>query len=324
MQSALVIGTSSDFRRTVLEQLGNTGLFGDIYCASELQGLEETLRVYCPQAIFYIAESNDAVKLNLFQYIQKLEAFRDIPLLAFIPSDNPEDRVSILEKGAIDCLSLAMSNNEMTARIRNHLRLRTRLDHLRQTKKDLVRLALTDSLTGLYNRAFFDVTLDAEMSRSSRSGAPLSLMMIDVDNFKRINDFYGHQFGDQVLCRIAKSIENLTRESDTAGRFGGEEFVALLPGMDAPQAYAMASRIRQHISRELWDTRFHEPLATVSIGISCLTKSDPLTAQELLAYADHALYAAKNKGRNRTEIFSLAKFDPAPLSHFGPERATYA
>lgn len=164
----------------------------------------------------------------------------------------------------------------------------------------LEQLSLSDSLTGLANRRAFDQALEREHVRQQRTASPLSVLMLDVDHFKNVNDRYGHSTGDDYLRAIAQVLKKtVMRSTDLAARHGGEEFACLLPDTGAPQAQALAERIRQSIERlTLPNTRAGQTSLTISIGVATLQTSHA-SAQELLEAADAALYAAKRAGRNQ-------------------------
>jgi diguanylate cyclase (GGDEF)-like protein len=164
-------------------------------------------------------------------------------------------------------------------------RLHTELEHL----------ATRDSLTNALTRRHMDEACAKELERSCRNGHKMALMMLDLDHFKVVNDIYGHQAGDQVLIRFVAKVSALLRKADQLGRFGGEEFVLLLPETTLDEAVAVAERIRETCTHQ-----DQEPSCTVSIGITTNHK-DSDTMDKLLARADAALYRAKSRGRNRVE-----------------------
>jgi diguanylate cyclase (GGDEF)-like protein len=159
-------------------------------------------------------------------------------------------------------------------------------------------LADLDQLTGLYNRRYFDYILKLENKRHQRDKQPLGLLFLDIDHFKRLNDTYGHQAGDLALQELGRLLSSCLRETDTAARFGGEEFVLLLPNTNTEQAAILADRLRQEVSRLRIPYQDFELSFTVSIGVSSLTPEPDLARQLLLEQADQALYLAKAKGRN--------------------------
>lgn len=166
-------------------------------------------------------------------------------------------------------------------------------------------LAITDGLTGLYNRRYFQQMIDIEFARSKRYCSDLSIALFDIDHFKRVNDTYGHQFGDKVLAEISKIIQNFLRKTDYVARYGGEEFIAVLPETDLTSAMIPMERLRQAIESHSFKYGNESIKVTVSIGISAVTP-DILLDDELIKRADQALYLAKQNGRNRVEYYNMA------------------
>jgi diguanylate cyclase (GGDEF)-like protein/PAS domain S-box-containing protein len=162
---------------------------------------------------------------------------------------------------------------------------------------NLARLLTTDHLTGVSSRAHFFEIAASEVARSKRHSRALSVVMLDADYFKRINDTAGHQAGDEVLKRIAEEAKGLLRESDTVARLGGEEFILMLPSTTTGEAMAVAERLRVAVERARIDTAAGQLKATVSLGVASLSPANP-TLEGLLAAADRALYDAKRAGRN--------------------------
>ena len=164
------------------------------------------------------------------------------------------------------------------------------------------RYAMTDALTGLHNRGWLDDAFDREVKRSERDQLPLSLIMIDVDNFKKYNDDYGHLAGDHVLTAAARSIRSPLRPNDLVARFGGEEFAVLLPETNVVNAKFIAERLRESVSKAdpgILDEK-QLPKITISLGVAARKPKD--TLDMMIAAADVAMYHAKRKGRNRVEV----------------------
>jgi diguanylate cyclase (GGDEF)-like protein len=158
-----------------------------------------------------------------------------------------------------------------------------------------------DALTGIYNRRHFEELLDDELQRRTRHGRPLSVLLADVDHFKRVNDSRGHRTGDAVLREVAGLLTDGIRGTDCCARYGGEEFVMLLPYTDAVEAASLAERIRKRTAQHMFTAEGGEPLhLTVSFGVSGAGPADEVSREQLLSAADSALYAAKRQGRNRT------------------------
>jgi diguanylate cyclase (GGDEF)-like protein len=176
-------------------------------------------------------------------------------------------------------------------------------------------LAAVDGLTGLFNRRHFLNLVEAEWDRHRRYARPLSLIMIDIDLFKSINDRFGHDAGDRVLVQVANAFRDFKRSSDIAARYGGEEFTLLLPETELKDACIVAERLRQEVSRQVLDATDRTTTVSISVGVSAATQAGSLA--DLIKYADIALYEAKSAGRNRIRIFdetTVETFLPFPDS----------
>lgn len=173
---------------------------------------------------------------------------------------------------------------------------------LMSANKELERLSRTDRLTQLYNRGFWEECLVREFKRFHRSHVPVCLVMFDIDHFKRVNDTYGHQAGDEVIRVTSSSLRQQLRETDIGGRYGGEEFGAILVGADAEGGMIFAERLREHISRLLVNHEGQEIRFTISLGVSEL-KEDIKDTKAWIEQSDQALYRSKEGGRNRVTLF---------------------
>jgi diguanylate cyclase len=167
-------------------------------------------------------------------------------------------------------------------------------------QRALLEASITDELTGLRNRRFLMARLLEEFERARRHGTNLGFLMIDLDHFKGINDNYGHPTGDLVLKSVAMALADMLREYDVAGRYGGEEFSVVSPGIGTLDLLALAERIRQRIEQLEIHDQYIAPRVTVSIGVAAMIDGD--TVETVLARADNALYQAKRDGRNRTVL----------------------
>ena len=203
-------------------------------------------------------------------------------------------------------LSLAQ---DVTERVRSQVALqevnvvlRQRLDDIHELQKQLREQVMRDPLTGMYNRRFLDDALQAEVARAVREREPLSLMMLDIDHFKRVNDTHGHQAGDEVLKMLAGILRSEARRTDVACRYGGEEFVLLLPKMDLESARARAERWRQMFAEMDVPVETGNLRCTLSVGIAVFPAHGS-SAEDLLRYGDRALYMAKALGRNRVVTY---------------------
>jgi len=243
-------------------------------------------------------------KLNGVEFIQKLRATPDrenTMILMLTGAKEPELLLQALEEGANDFLHKPANLLEMKARILSMLRLRGALLSLQDANRELTRLATTDALTETLNRRAFLERATAAVSFCRRGEKPFSVLMLDIDHFKRVNDGFGHAAGDTVLRAFAGRISPTLRGMDFFGRWGGEEFVIGLPGLDVDGAALVAERIRAMVAAEPIPTDAGPIPITSSFGAASLTTADPDFAA-LLNRADEALYRAKANGRNRLEL----------------------
>ncbi len=179
----------------------------------------------------------------------------------------------------------------------------TDLSDAKRVQDQLLHEANHDFLTGLHNRRFFEDQLELELSRSRRSKQPFALIMMDIDHFKSINDTYGHLVGDRVLAFLASELKKQARAGDVVSRYGGEEFMVLLPNTHTHEASRFAQRLRSKIEQlELINNTQHIHF-TVSVGVTCTPNGSNISSFEIIEQADTAMYRAKNMGRNRVEIF---------------------
>lgn len=235
------------------------------------------------------------------------ETAKAIPVIMLTVKKELSDKISGLQIGADDYLPKPYNELELNARIYASLRTKALQDELRMKNKQMEELldkvnymAITDALTGLYNRRKFHDTLTSEFERAKRYATPFSLIMIDIDHFKRVNDNYGHNAGDAVLKVVSSLILKSVREIDTASRFGGEEFMVVLPNTDISNAKVVAERMLVSIARYPFPN-INEAI-TVSIGIGGMPDSNIKNEDQVIRCADIALYRAKQSGRNRVEV----------------------
>ncbi len=219
---------------------------------------------------------------------------------------DPEDAAEIeMERRISDTLCIEHEMADLLQSI-SDARIRTKLFSLKvkvdKAREKLDRLANRDRLTRLYNRRYFDEEMEKEVERAGRYGHGLSLLLLDIDHFKRVNDVHGHRRGDKVLAGTAAIIMGHTRRNDLAARYGGEEIAIVIPQLAAKQAVAAAEKIRGLIERET-PARTGLPI-TVSIGVALYGAGD--TPASLVAKADKALYKAKELGRNRVIVYTPA------------------
>jgi two-component system cell cycle response regulator len=238
--------------------------------------------------------------LRLCSQLRSLPEVRNVPILVLVSEADKRKLNQALEMGVNDYLTRPVDRNELVARVRTQLRKKRYADKLRQNVHMSVELAMTDQLTGLHNRHYMTRHLDTLLSGLATSRKPLAFLVIDVDHFKRVNDTYGHDVGDEILREFARRIGANIRGHDLACRFGGEEFVVIMPDTDVAMAYPVAERLRASVECTPFPIRSApgELGITVSIGVAGAVGTHD-TADALLRRADQALYRAKHTGRNR-------------------------
>ena len=222
-----------------------------------------------------------------------------------------EDKVDGLAVGADDYLNKPFDERELLARVASLVRIREVVENLynrltdgEQSYQTLRQLALTDRLTGLYNRHYFAEELHRQFVLTERYNTPLSCIMTDIDFFRDFNTRYGHPAGDWVLQEVAGLMKEKMREGDIIARYGGEEFIILLPMTELDGAEDLAGRLREQVEERIWDNPSYGKLQiTISFGVAVFPTPGIETADQLIACADKALYRAKNNGRNRVEVY---------------------
>lgn len=251
----------------------------------------------------------DTDGIAVIRAIKAREELRNIPILMVTATRDPATLKQAFEAGASDYIPKSAHDVELLARVGSALRLKFEIDRretyerkLEALTHQLEQLSLTDALTGVANRRHFDQTLRAETNRATRAGIPLALLMIDIDHFKRYNDTYGHQSGDECLQRVAATLAlGATRPGDLVARYGGEEFAIVLPHIDLAGAQIVGTRLCTDIAALAIPHRASLviPVVTLSIGVAAFTPGANADPQALIATADQALYRAKEQGRNR-------------------------
>ncbi len=270
----------------------------------------------------------DVDGMTLVRFYRNNPATRNIPVIVLSSKDDPNVKSDAFYHGATDYLVKLPEKIELLARIRAHARsylaqkerdqafetlskmqaqLETMNQELARSNRELQRLSSLDGLTGVANRRQFDESLEQEWQRAARTGMPLSLIFADVDYFKRYNDHYGHQAGDDALKKVAGALQSTVhRPADLVSRYGGEEFVMVLPDTTLEGAVAVASKVLDNV-RTLnipHENAENTDRVTLSIGVATLTPKENENPQTLVQAADKALYRAKEAGRNRIESSS--------------------
>ncbi len=237
--------------------------------------------------------------LRLCSQLRSLERTRQLPILLLADVDDRPRILRGLDLGVNDYILRPIDRNEFVARVRTQLRRKRYADSLRDNVQAAIELAVVDALTGLNNRRYLETHLASALDQAAHKGRPLSLMMLDIDHFKKVNDTYGHDAGDEVLKVFAHRIRRVVRGADLVCRLGGEEFVIVMPETPLPLAEKIAERVRVAIEAEPFpiDGGARSIPVTTSVGLA--ERGGDANADALLRRADKALYGSKSAGRNR-------------------------
>jgi diguanylate cyclase (GGDEF)-like protein len=299
-QRVLIIDDSKNIHALIKSRLEGEGL--ELHsCFNAEQGIA-TAGQLLPDLILIDWEMPEIEGFEICRRLKALPVTMSIPVVFLTGVGSPSDKLRGLDAGAVDFVSKPFDPAELRARVRAALRTKYLLDLL--NKK-----AMIDGLTGLWNRTYFDQTLAAQLSLARRSGQAVAVVMADLDDFRSINDRFGHLTGDEALRVVAACMQATCRIEDVVCRFSGEEFAIIVPNTPAERASIMSERLRKKIS-ELKLTHRGMPVSiTCSFGIADLQTCGDV---QILASARAALKTAKQNGRDRTEIATSAPA-PAPL-----------
>ncbi|MDQ1153784.1 PleD family two-component system response regulator [Brevundimonas sp. SORGH_AS_0993] len=224
---------------------------------------------------------------------------RRAPVLAVVDPTERSRMIKALELGAADVLSRPVDSEELAARARTQIRRKRYTDFLRHKLDSSLEMAVTDALTGLHNRRYMTTQLQALVGRASHGGAPVAVLVMDIDHFKAVNDGFGHDAGDEVLVEFAVRLATNVRAVDLPCRMGGEEFVVVMPGASLEAAGSVAERIRRDVAAAPFRVLGGKEQLTVTISIGvAVTTGQSDTPESLLKRADEGVYEAKAKGRN--------------------------
>lgn len=304
IHSILIIDDSPQGRSEIKNVLEKANLFEAFYEASDgIKGFKMMLS-NPPDLILCDLMMPDFDGFKFLRLKSSRPDFDNVPVLLVTGRDNMADKIRALEEGANDYVLKPYNPLELTARVKAHLRIKILQDELKQLNTKLERLSNTDPLTELFNRRYFIGVLEKEFERSKRYNRALSLLILDIDFFKSVNDRCGHQVGDKVLTIISRILRADLRKIDCCARYGGEEFVTLLPETDITGAISVANRYLSGIrEQDFSDVCKDLKTITASIGIAHLPDSSIKNIDELLKQSDDALYAAKKAGRNKFEVY---------------------
>ncbi len=296
----LVIDDSESVRKEIIQTLKSHSVATYFHEASDgIEGLKVLLDI----KINLVLCDVEMPRLDGFRFLSMVRArdeLKCIPFIMLTAKEDQESKMRGFELGVADYITKPFGPGELVARVKVHLQIKKLQDELIKANELLLEMSYTDHLTGLYNRRYLMEVLEREYSRAQRTGGVLSLLILDIDHFKEVNDRFGHQEGDAVLARTASIFSNELRGYDTAVRFGGDEYVAVLPDTSLNDATAVAERIRKSVGDNTFGGRLKGERITVSLGIAAYPGKEVETIEDLVREADGALYRAKAGGRNRT------------------------
>lgn len=298
--SILIIDDSDKVREQIVQTLQSVSLC-DCYLQAR-DGLEGFKILIENPSIDLILCDLEMPRMDGFKFITMVRSrddLKNIPVIILTARETRELKIKGLEQGASDYVTKPFDAGELVARVKVQLKLKLLQDELKKSNEMLKELSNTDPLTQLFNRRYMMEVLDREIQRTARKGSPISILIMDIDHFKKVNDTYGHQFGDVVLVKIANIIKNHLRTYDVAARYGGEEFVAILPETPLMEAMAVAERIRIATQQTTFPNKLQSLKVTISIGAATFTIPELDSVDDLIRIADEALYRAKSEGRNR-------------------------
>lgn len=261
--------------------------------------------------------------LRLCSHLKSNERSRSVPIM-MLAADEDMKRISHgLEIGVNDYLIRPLERSELLARSRTQIRRKRFQERLRASFEVSLSMALTDSLTGLYNRRYLEVHLDKLLKKNQENNKSMAVMMIDIDHFKPVNDTYGHKAGDEALKIFSKRLMDNLRSFDLVARLGGEEFVVILPDISERRTYMVAERLRRAIQDALFEVGAPDgPIkVTTSIGAAIIEPGEH-TVQQVLERADKMVYDAKENGRNCVVFEDIGKLNPDDYEVQGRQAAS--
>jgi len=312
--SILIVDDSPTLRQEIIHILRQTSLFKFYYEAGDgIEGFKMALN----KAVDIILCDLEMPGMDGFKFLTMMgtrEELQDIPVIMLTGRESQEAKVRALEQGASDYVTKPFDPAELIARVKVQVKIKSLQDSLKKSNEMLLKLSNTDPLTQLYNRRYLTDALEREMNRSTRNNTPVTLVMLDIDHFKKVNDTYGHQRGDLILKRMADLLLSGMREYDLAARFGGEEFALVLPETSPEQGFEAAERLRLACSELAFPDELSALKLTISLGVAAFPHPDIHTLDDLIREADYALYRAKRTGRNRVSLHGDCPSSPEHIA----------
>ncbi|MFO1137084.1 MAG: PleD family two-component system response regulator [Rhodoblastus sp.] len=240
--------------------------------------------------------------LRLCSQLRSLERTRALPILTIADLEDRPKILRGLDLGVNDYLVRPIDRNELIARVRTQVRRKRYAESLRNNVEQAIEMAVVDALTGLNNRRYFDMNLASLLDQAAQEAKPLSLLVLDIDFFKKVNDTYGHDAGDEILRALAGRIRRAVRSVDLVCRLGGEEFVIVMPETSIDVAGRVAERVRRAVEAEPFNVKEGQVAVPVTISIGIADRGSDANPDFIYKSADKALYESKASGRNRVTL----------------------
>ncbi|HBA86507.1 MAG TPA: diguanylate cyclase response regulator [Geobacter sp.] len=300
----LVIDDSAAIREQVVRTLKDVGLFDRYKQARD--GLEGFKTLIESKADLVICDV-DMPRMDGYKFLQLVASrpeLQGLPIIMLTGMMDFNSKIRGLEQGASDYLTKPFDAGELVARVKVQLKIKSLQDELKKANEQLKRLTNIDHLTNLFNRRYLSEILEGEFFRARRNRENLSLIIVDIDYFKNVNDTYGHQNGDVVLAAVANLSQLQLRAYDSAARYGGEEFVLVLPGTSLQGGQMVSERLRQSVLDFTFPPPMEDMTLTISAGVATYPSINIDSVDSLFRQADEALYRAKQNGRNRVELMT--------------------
>ncbi len=302
--SILVVEDSESARTLIVDKLKEVNPYGRFLEASDgIEGLN-ILNANRVDLIICDLMMPNMDGLEFLETVKRTKEFQDTPVIILSVQGESATKIRMLEKGANDYITKPFNANELIARVTVQLNIKALQDEMRNTNRLLRELSITDHLTLLYNRRYMMDALEIEFRRTVRKNGDLCLVLLDADNFKGVNDTYGHQQGDMVLSAIAEAFQVELRCYDIAARYGGEEFAMVLPETSLQSGMAVAERLRTSVEEMTFPPPMEGLAMTISVGVAALPSVEIDSVDAMIKAADEALYRAKLNGRNRVEAMA--------------------
>jgi two-component system, cell cycle response regulator len=297
--SILIVDDSDTVREQIIQTLTKVTVFDRFYEARD--GIDAFKQLLATRIDLILCDL-EMPRMDGFKFLAMIntrEELRNIPVIMLTGREDRELKIKGLEQGACDYVTKPFDPGELIARVKVQLKIKMLQDQLKQSNEMLTQLSNTDPLTQLFNRRYMIDMLERELQRTIRKGSPLSLVMMDIDHFKLVNDHFGHQNGDVVLVAVADLSRKDLRSYDFAARYGGEEFVLILPETAHEEALQVAERVRVEVEKQVFTGDLSDLRVTISMGVATCPAAGISSVAGLIREADEALYRAKQKGRNR-------------------------